>query len=132
MAKPRTKQAIGKQNRKRGQDFERVVARELAKVWPEARRNLSQTRTAKKEGGDILGTPFWIETKSGKRVDVAAAWRQAAIDSQELLPACVIYKSGRTLMAYTLAEYEGRDVRVAMTLGDWLACLTPPAFRSAD
>jgi len=120
--KKRTKSAIGKQNRKRGQDFERLVAKELAKVWPEARRNLSQTRTAKKEGGDILGVPFHAECKSGKRVDLRTAWAQAVVDSGDSMRAVVLYKEGRQLMAMCMMPVSSLlSVFPRMPLHDYIA-----------
>lgn len=72
---------MGKRSRDKGANWERKVAKILATIWPEARRNLSQSRSARREGGDILGTPFHIECKAEKRVDVNAAWRQAQRDA---------------------------------------------------
>lgn len=72
---------MGKRSRDKGANWERKVAKILANIWPEARRNLSQSRSARREGGDILGTPFHVECKAEKRVDVNAAWRQAQRDA---------------------------------------------------
>ena len=79
----RTKQAIGRQSRAHGHAWEREVAEVLKVIWPAAVRNLSQTRSASKEGCDILGTPFWVEAKAGRKVDVKAAWKQAEADRMD-------------------------------------------------
>lgn len=130
VTKQRTKQAIGRQNRARGQAFERLVAKELAKVWPEARRNLSQTRTAKKEGGDILGTPHFWECKSGQwslSADLAKARVEAADHGQV---AHIVYRDGHRLMVYCRAHIgmaqPGRpSVPIHVALDHYLAAVGP-------
>jgi len=118
--KGRTKSAIGKQNRKRGQDFERLVAKELAKVWPEARRNLSQTRTAKKEGGDILGTPYFVECKSSKKADLLDAYGRAVGENPGPGTSVVIYRAGHSLMVFGPVEVLGWGCEGSITLESWL------------
>lgn len=124
MTVARTRQAIGRQNRARGQAFERLVAKELAKVWPEARRNLSQVRTAKREGGDILGVPYHVECKSGK-ANLSTAWDQASSDNLVGLPTVVVYRSGRRLMVHLLAQVNERICMASVRLDDWLATNVP-------
>ena len=125
--KIRTRQAIGKQNRARGQAFERTVAKELAKVWPEARRNLSQTRTAKKEGGDILyAGGYFVECKSSKKVDPFSAWEAAFEDNETPGPVVLVYRDGRTLMACLVVVTGAtssplRHVLGCVRLSSWLA-----------
>ena len=77
----RTRSAIGKHSRRKGVRFELDVAEALRAVYPEARRNLSQSRTARREGGDILGVPFHVECKAGARIDLDAALAQAEADT---------------------------------------------------
>lgn len=125
MTKTRTRQAIGRQNRARGQAFEREVAKALAAVWPEARRNLSQVRTAKKEGGDILGTPIYWECKSGKNPDLAAAWAQAMDDSGTNRPMAIVYRRGRSLMVYSVVQVRSTLMLGHVTLSNFLDSCRP-------
>lgn len=133
--KIRTRQAIGKQNRARGQAFERTVAKELAKVWPEARRNLSQTRTAKKEGGDILGVPMYVEVKSGKRVNLDDVWSRAFADhirsvvrTGQTGEPIVVYKDGRDVMVMGYASINNVRVHARVKLSEWLRVHKDPLF----
>lgn len=77
----RTRSQAGKLARAKGAQFERDVVNAFKAVWPEARRNLSQTRTARREGADVLGVPFWAELKCGKRIDLDEALAQAERDA---------------------------------------------------
>ena len=116
----RSRSAIGRQNRARGHAFEREVAELLRAVWPDAERNLAQARTAKREGCDVEGTPWWIECKSGKGIDWRAALEQAERDSDGRTVVVIGRERGkRVLMAY-LRLSTGRRPGLWMTLGDWL------------
>lgn len=67
---------MGKRSREKGAEHERETATALRVVWPNARRGLAQARNAR-EQPDVDGTPYWIECKVGKRVNIIAAMRQA-------------------------------------------------------
>jgi hypothetical protein len=75
----RTKSQNAKRSRTKGAAFEREVARLLSTVWPDSRRNLSQSR--KGEGGDVLGTPYHFELKCGASIDLDGALAQAERDA---------------------------------------------------
>ena len=75
----RTKSQNGKRSRNKGAAFERAVSAMLATVWPDSRRNLSQSR--KGEGGDVLGTPYHFELKCGATIDLDGALAQAERDA---------------------------------------------------
>lgn len=64
-------------SRRKGHSFERQVAAHLRDCgFDEAKRGLSQSRG---EGCDVDGTPYWIECKRGKKVDIRAAILQARL-----------------------------------------------------
>lgn len=74
---------MGKYQRDKGHNFEREVANALKPLYPDARRNLSQSRDG---GDDVLGTPFTIECKVGKAPSLWPALvqaRKAAKDAPE-------------------------------------------------
>jgi len=99
----------GKGRRNKGAAFEREVAEMLRPVWPAARRNLSQTRTAKVEGGDVQNThPFHIKCKRGAAT-IQSAMRQAARDCAESCAPVVASRQDRG------------DTLVTMLASDWMA-----------
>ena len=71
----------GKRSRRKGAAWERDLATILRSVYPKAERCIAQSRTAKREGCDVEGTPFWIESKVGARPDILGAVRQAQADT---------------------------------------------------
>lgn len=116
----RTRSAIGRQNRARGQAFEREVAKLLRSLWPDAERNIAQARTARREGCDVEGTPWWVECKSGRGIDWRAALEQAERDTDGRRCVVIGRELGkRVLMAYFRSPI-GRCPCMWMTLGDWL------------
>jgi hypothetical protein len=73
----RAKQA---RSREKGHAYERVVADKLRRVYPDARRGIGQAR----QGGevpDVEGTPFWVEAKNRKVLNVHDAFAQAVLAS---------------------------------------------------
>ena len=82
--KPSTKNQAavrrGRASKLKGKVFERAVVAAIRDWWPAARRGLGQARDSGEEC-DVEGTPFWIECKHRKQVDVKAAVRQAEEDS---------------------------------------------------
>lgn len=77
---------MSKAQRRKGHDWERLCANELQTVYPEAKRGIGQARDSR-EVPDVDCTPFWVECKVGKRVDLHAAVKQAneARDDRPLL-----------------------------------------------
>jgi hypothetical protein len=72
----RTASQIGRGSRVKGASYERSVANTLKSVWPGAKRGIGQTRNAG-EVPDVSGTPWWIEAKFHKRVNIRKAHEQA-------------------------------------------------------
>jgi hypothetical protein len=68
--------AKARRSRTKGCNHEREVAESLRCVFPEAKRGLGQPR-AHNEVPDVVGTPFWIECKHRKALNVHAAFAQA-------------------------------------------------------
>lgn len=68
---------MGREARTKGHGFERLVARVMRNVFPEAARGF-QTRFGSSEEPDVIGTPFIVECKKGKSyASFPAAMRQA-------------------------------------------------------
>lgn len=80
---------MGASQRRKGHAFERWVARELRKLWPQARRGY-QSRGGGAEASDVEGTPFHVECKRGKRPSPRAALEQAKADTDGRPVVCVI------------------------------------------
>lgn len=80
---------MSKRSRDKGKRGEREAVELLKEVWPDCRRNLSQSRTAKAEGPDILGTgPYHFEVKRGsvKNCNLRNAWIQASDEAGMCIP----------------------------------------------
>lgn len=106
--KKRTASAIGRQNRAKGAAFEREVVAALLPLYPECRRNLSQTRSARREGPDILGVPWWLELTCGRVTEgrIEAKLDQAWHDSHE----------GRAGAPVVVYKPHGRPARVRLPM----------------
>lgn len=96
MIEPRTRSQNGRRSRSKGACWEREVASLFAALFPgkDVRRNIAQARTAKREGCDVLGTPWWIECKVGATIDLRGALEQAERDSSGA-PCIVVAKQDR-------------------------------------
>lgn len=98
MTIPRTASQNARRSRSKGHAFERDVARILAPLYPDedVRRCIAQSRTAKREGCDVEGTPWFVECKVGARgtISLDAALAQAERDSDGR-PALVVAKEDR-------------------------------------
>lgn len=92
----RTRSQNGRRSRTKGHAWERDVAAIFAAIYPDrdVRRNIAQSRTAKREGADILGLPWWVECKVGATLDLRSALAQAEADSDGR-PALVVAKQDR-------------------------------------
>ena len=103
----------GAGRRAKGAAFEREIADALRRIWPDARRNLSQTRSAKQEGGDVLGvSPYHVECKRGVAT-IQSAMRQACADSQSATAA-----DGN--VPVVVSRQDRGQTLVTMLLDDWL------------
>lgn len=94
-------------SRRKGHNFERLIAAELRDNFPQARRGLQS-----RDGGaapDVAGVPgIWIECKRSRRPNIPAAIRQAQAASA---PRCVL------IAAVTKAD--GEEPLVTMPWRDW-------------
>jgi hypothetical protein len=72
----RTHQQMGKRSREKGVKYEQWVARQLAVVYPTAKRGIGQARRAD-EVPDVEGTPWWVETKHNRCAKIQTAYKQA-------------------------------------------------------
>lgn len=97
----------GLASRRKGAAGERAVAKELQRIWPEAKRGLGQARSGH-EVSDVDGCPYRIECKIGKRPDILGAVRQAKDDAA---------KSGdkRPIMVVSKRDREGWLVTVELS-----------------
>jgi hypothetical protein len=108
VTKKRTASQRGKHSRRKGSTFEREVARILQPVYPNAKRGIGQTRSAS-EVPDVQGTPWWVEAKHHRKVNIRKAFEQAidarnkAVPSknlQRILPVMVVSRdNGKTTLA---------------------------------
>ena len=92
--------------RRKGHDFERVTASKLRVIFPDARRGLQYQDGA--QCSDVVGTPFHIECKCGKKPNVRAALRQALEDC------------GRAKWIACVIKDDRQEPMVVMPWGDWL------------
>lgn len=98
---------MGKLSRVKGRAFEQVTARKLRPLFGERVKRGYQRRDGR-EAPDVEGTPFWIECKHGKCVNVRAAMAQA-----------VAATDGRAVVV--IAKDDGTRAALAvMWLDDWL------------
>jgi hypothetical protein len=72
----RTASQKGKHSRRKGATYEREIANALKHLYPNARRGIGQSRNAG-EVPDVDGTPWWIEAKHHKHVNIRKAYAQA-------------------------------------------------------
>jgi hypothetical protein len=100
---------MGKMQRRKGGDFERAVAVALRPVFAGAHRGIGQTRSAG-EVPDVDKTPYWIECKHRRVVNIRAAMRQAREETDGRPPVVVSRVNAEPMM-------------VTMLFDDWLALL---------
>ncbi len=131
MSRKTRKSRRGRNARAKGHAFERFVANALKSIgYAEARRNLSQTRTARKEGPDVLGVPWFIECTNGTKT-VPSKWRQAERDRATwtvTMPIVVIKRDRSEAVCWMEASVLGidrapSDLIVPCPLSSWLAIL---------
>ncbi len=127
----RTRSQNAKRSRSKGAAWERDLAAMLQPLWPQSdvRRNLSQSRGARREGGDILGTPFHVEAKCGANPDLEAALVQGERDAAGSVPVLVVSKRDRhEPVVFTRLSTITREARhvtpITLTLARWLALVS--------
>jgi len=123
----RTASQNGKRSRTKGVAFEREVAAMLRPIWPEAERNIAQSRTAKREGCDVEKTPYWIECKVGAVINLKAAHAQADADSDGREVIVIAKTDRRRPVVYGnvwsltgLGSAKWADLMVTADLEEWL------------
>lgn len=84
---------MGRMQRLKGANFERLIANRLKEIWPGAKRGIGQTRCAK-EVADVEGTPWWIELKHRILPNLWAALLQASTDSDGRPPLVIARRNG--------------------------------------
>ena len=91
--------------RRKGAAWERAVANTLKAIWPDARRGLDQPQDGGHEP-DITGTPYWLEAKAHRLVNIPAAIRQA-LEASDGRPPVAVTKSDRAppLATMLLADW---------------------------
>lgn len=109
----------GSKSRRKGHDFERAIARLLRVVWPGSARG-DQARFGTGQAPDVDGTPYYIECKAQKRVNIKAAYEQACAGAME--EARRLHSAPRTPVAIT--KDDRSHILVTMSLMDWKALVT--------
>ena len=75
-------------SRTKGHAFERKIARALRDIWFDAKRGL-QSRGGGKDACDVEGTPYHIECKRERRVNIRTAMHQANEDTHGRPPTVI-------------------------------------------
>lgn len=97
---------MGKYQRTKGHNFERLIAIILRPLWPEAKRGL-QSQSYVGKPPDVDETPYYIECKKGARTNIKAAIRQAQDNTD-----------GRPVLAIT--RDDKCEILVTMTMDTFL------------
>lgn len=98
---------MSKLSRDKGRKFEQVAARKLRPLFGDRVKRGFQRRDGR-EAPDVDGTPFWIECKHAKCVNVRAALAQAVTATDGRPPVVIAQDNGV------------RVPMVVMRLDDWL------------
>lgn len=93
--------------RRKGRAWEQEVARKLRALFGDAVKRGLQTRGGGKEAPDVDGTPYHIECKHGRLVNLRAALAQAIRDTDGRVPVVV-------------AKDDRSEPIVVMRMSDWL------------
>ena len=88
-------------SRTKGHAFERLIANWFKQFYPNAKRGL-QCRDGS-EVCDVTDTPFWIECKRMRKVNIEGAFNQAREDSRGEKPILVVSKSDRGEILVTMS-----------------------------
>lgn len=89
---------MGKSQRTKGAAFERLIVHCMKPFFPEAARNLLQTRDG---GYDIKAGPYALECKHGKQPNIRAAMKQCreAVKGTKLIPVVVSRRDREEILA---------------------------------
>lgn len=104
---------MGASEARKGKAWERAVNRCLRVLWPGVYRG-DQRRlggAGAGEGCDNEGTPYWIESKRWKKVNVEAALAQARAKQRE---------KGDTRVPIVIAKSDNKEPIVVVPLYAWL------------
>lgn len=95
----------GARSRTKGHNFERETANKLKAIFPEARRGFQMRDGA--DAPDVMGTPFWVECKVGKRCNIKQAMLQAveATDGKHIPVVVTKEDRGMTMVTMELEEW---------------------------
>lgn len=97
---------MAKKSREKGKRGERAAAKELAMLFPGAKRNHSQADGA--DDSDVRGVPLWVEVKVGKAPPIQAAMEQARRDTDGRPPVVMSKKDrGEWLITMPLNVFRG-------------------------
>jgi uncharacterized protein YunC (DUF1805 family) len=111
----KSRSQIGKSSITKGKVFERAMANLLKGIYPQARRGIGQAR-AGGEVPDVDGTPFWVEAKAHKKVQIQAAFAQAVEASAGKRPVLVVSKdNGQPVLATMKLDVLLRILAIATT-----------------
>jgi len=102
---------MSKMQRDKGKRFEQLIAKEMRKVFGGHVRRGWQARDGK-DAPDVVGTPFWIECKHHKKVNIKAALKQAKDD-------CVL-STNPNIPPLAICKDDREEPIVAMYLSDFI------------
>ncbi len=105
---------MGKAQREKGKRFEQAVAKDLRKIFGEKVGRGWQARSGI-DAPDVVGTPFWIECKHHKKVNIRAALLQAVNDSNV---------HNESMLPIAVCKDDKCDSIVALLWDDFLKLLT--------
>lgn len=78
---------MGAAERRKGHDFERLIAKDLRQIFPGAKRGLNQVRLG--EGADVEIPWFFIECKHHKVAPLRSALKQAQDNTDGRMPVAI-------------------------------------------
>ena len=94
---------MGKRERTKGAVFEREVANLMRSIgYADAKRGIGQARSGG-EVPDVDGTPWWIEAKHRKAIDVHGAYQQGADASDDRREVLAVTKRDRGEVLVTMS-----------------------------
>lgn len=104
-------------SRRKGASGEREAAELLRSVFPNADRAPMQARGAKRDGCEVVGTPFHVEVKRSKTASPAAAMRQAMRDRKGETVPLVLTRRDREEWLVTLRGCDAMELIALALLG---------------
>ena len=100
---------MSRSQRDKGKRGERYAVQLLQPVYPDARRSANQAGGAVQP--DVDGTPFWVESKTGKSIGLWVALKQAQEDRAAA-------KDPRPILLYL--RRDRTEPVVVMLASEWL------------